>query len=243
MADKKMTKKILALLLALAMALTCAACGEQEASETTVPQTEAPRQAAADQPQEESAGVTLTEGLDLIEAASYTGFFLEDGSDEVVTGVLMIVVKNTSAEPIQYAEIQMDVEGETAQFSVTALPAGEEAVLLERNRMPYKAEVDYLSAPAECTSLAVFSGELSLHEDKLKIQPLDGALNITNISSAEITDTITLCYKGYQNGQYYGGIAYRIRLEGGLKAGELRQIMAEHFQEPGSKLVFVELTK
>ena len=107
--------------------------------------------------------------------------------------------------------------------------------------MEYRDDVDYMSLSAKCENLALFDRELSLHEDKLKIQTLDGALNITNVSGADIQQDIVLCYKGWQNGMYYGGIAYRIKLEGGLKAGELRQVMANHFMEPGSKMVFVDL--
>ena len=189
---------------------------------------------------EEREYISLNKTLVIKEADNYTGIYMEDGTDEPVTGILKIEVTNVSGEPVQYAEINLDVKGETAHFTVTALPAGATAVLLERNRMEYRDDIDYMSAEAECVNMAMFNSELSLHEDKLKIQTLDGALNITNISGEDITDTIILCYKSYQNDMYYGGIAYRIKLEGGLKAGELRQIMAEHFQEPGSQMVFVD---
>lgn len=190
---------------------------------------------------EDGRSIQLNEGLFITGADNYTGIYMEDGSDEPVTGVLSIRLTNVSNEPVQYARITMDVEGEEALFTVTALPAGATAVLLEQNRMEYRADVDYMSLAAKCENLALFDRELTLHEDKLKIQTLDGALNITNVSGADISETIVLCYKGWQNEMYYGGIAYRIRLEGGLKAGELRQIMAEHFMEPGSKMVFVDL--
>lgn len=185
--------------------------------------------------------VPLNEYMSLAAAGNYTGIYMEDGSDEPVTGILKIHLTNVSEKPIQYARIVMDVEGEEAVFSVTALPAGATAVLLEQNRMKYRDDVDYMSLPVSCEDLALFNGELSLREDKLEIQTLKGALNITNISGEDITETITLCYKGWQGDMYYGGIAYRIKLEGGLKAGELRQIMAEHYMDPGSKLVFVEI--
>jgi hypothetical protein len=38
---------------------------------------------------------------------------------------------------------------------------------------------------------------------------------------------------------YYGGITYRIRIEGGLKAGEIRQGTAAHFNPDNSTVVFV----
>lgn len=190
---------------------------------------------------EQGPSIALNEALFITGAGNYTGIYMEDGSDEPVTGVLKIQLTNLYEEPIQYARITMDVDGEEALFTVTALPAGATAVLVEQNRMEYREDVDYMSLSAKCENLALFDKELSLHEDKLKIQTLDGALNVTNVSGADITDTIVLCYKGWQNEMYYGGIAYRIKLEGGLKAGELRQIMAAHYMEPGSKMVFVDL--
>lgn len=42
---------------------------------------------------------------------------------------------------------------------------------------------------------------------------------------------------------YHGGIAYRIRIEGGMKAGELKQIMATHLQETGSEILFVDIVE
>lgn len=182
----------------------------------------------------------LKETLEIQEIGEYTGLYVEDGSDEAVSGLLMMVVTNISEDPIQYAEIVLDVEGQTAKFTVSVLPAGGSAVLIEQNRMEYSDDIDYTQVQAECVHLAGFDKALSLHEDLLEIQLLDGALNITNISGNDITDTIILCYKNASNGVYHGGIAYRIKLEGGLKAGELRQIMATHLHQPGSELLFVD---
>ena len=182
----------------------------------------------------------LKSALQLHGVASYIGDFVEDGTDEVVSYVLALRVTNLTADPIQYAQIHLPVGDEVAEFTVAALPSGESALLLEKNRMPYIEGMEYDLTAAECTALAGFNNPLSMHEDKLQIQCLDGALNITNISGEDITETIVLCYKNYQNGIYYGGIAYRIRLEGGLKADEVRQLRVEHFHQPGSRLVFVD---
>ena len=192
---------------------------------------------------EQGSFIEVNEGLVITAAGNYTGIYMEDGSDDPVTGILKIHLTNISEEAIQYARITMNVDGEEALFTVTALPAGATAVLLEQNRMEYREDVDYMTLTAKCENLALFDKALSLHEDKLQIQTLDGALNITNVSGSDINGTIILCYKGWQNDMYYGGIAYRIKLEGGMKAGELRQIMAEHYMEPGSRLVFVDIVE
>lgn len=172
---------------------------------------------------------------------SYTGIYVEDGSDEPVSGLLMMTVTNISDQPIQYARIQLEAAGERAEFSLSVLPAGASAVLIEQNRMAYDEHADYAAAPAECVNLAGFDKPLSLRGDMLEIQVRDGAINITNISGGDITGTIVLCYKNVSNGVFHGGIAYRVKLEEGLKDGETRQIMGGHFHQEGSRILFVDI--
>lgn len=183
----------------------------------------------------------VKETLAIQEIGKYTGLYVEDGSDEAVSGLLMMVVTNISAEPVQYAELALALGSETAKFSVSVLPAGGTAVLIEQNRMAWDADADYDTASVECVHLADFDKPLSMQEEKLEIQVLDGAINITNISGEDIAETIVLCYKNVANGVYHGGIAYRVRLEGGLKAGEIRQVMGTHFHQDGSEILFVDL--
>ena len=76
-------------------------------------------------------------------------------------------------------------------------------------------------------------------EDQLKIQGYQGAINVTNISGQDITGDIIIYYKNSSADMYYGGITYRARIEGGLKAGELRQIVPEHFNADASTILFI----
>jgi len=124
---------------------------------------------------------------------------------------------------------------------VSVLPAGGTAILIEQNRMKYDQNMDYYAAKAECVNVAGFDKELTRCEDRLEIQLLDGGMNIRNISKENITGDVVVCYKNVANGVYHGGIAYRIRLEGGLKVGELRQLMTNHIQNPGTEIMFVEI--
>ena len=198
----------------------------------------APADAVAEQA---SSELPLRRALLVREIGSHTGPYWEDGSDEPVTDVLSMTVTNVSEEPVQYAQITLELPEGTATFTVTALPAGATAVLLETGRMTYDETVDYTGAAVTCQNLAGFDKPLSLQEQDLEIQLLDGALNITNISGEDIAGTIILCYKNVKDGIYQGGIGYRIRLEEGLKAGEIRQIMASHIHQPGTELVFVQI--
>lgn len=200
-------------------------------TETTVPteitQTEEPTQAP----------VSLDYGLTITDIGSYTGIYMEDGSDDIVSGVLMIQVTNTSEEDIEYAEIRLPYGEETARFKLSTLPAGKTAILLELNRMQYVPDAAYTAAVVE--NVAVFRQELSVCADKIQLQVLDGTVNVKNISGEDIDGDIVIYYKNYSAGVYYGGITYMIRIQGGLKADEVRQSPAAHISPSGSSVMFV----
>ena len=184
----------------------------------------------------EEVSISLTHGLRITDVGSYTGVYMEDGSDEIVSGVMMIAVTNQGENAIQYAEITLPVGDRNAVFSLSTLPVGSTVILLEQNRMAYAAG-EYTTATA--SNVALFSAPLSLCEDQLEIQILDGAMNITNISGADIAGDIIIYYKNSAADVYYGGITYRVRLQGGMKADEVRQIIASHFSDSGSTIMFV----
>ena len=239
--DKKRSKGLILLVIAAAVLIAVLLLipgKEQVPQETEVPATE-----TAVEETEPVETVVLKDALRIDKIGSYTGLYVEDGSDEAVSGLLMMIVTNISDAPIQYAEISLTLGEDTARFTVSVLPAGSSAVLIEQNRMLFDETVDYTQAQAECVHLAGFDKSLSLHQDKLDVQVLNGAINITNISGSDITGDIILCYKNVSNGVYHGGIAYRVRLEGGLKEGEIKQIMGTHFHQPGSEILFVDIAE
>lgn len=184
----------------------------------------------------EAVSIDLGYGMRITDVGKYTGVYMEDGSDEIVSGVMMIAVTNEGEDAIQYAEIRLPVGDQTACFSLSTLTPGSTMILLEQTRMAYTAG-EYTTA--DVNNVALFQAPLSLCEDRLEIQTLNGAINVSNISGADITGDIIIYYKNSAADVYYGGITYRVRLEGGLKAGEIRQIMASHFSESGSTIMFV----
>lgn len=185
----------------------------------------------------EDVNINLGYGLEITDAGSYTGIYMEDGTDDTVSGTAMIVVTNTSDQALQYAGITVSAGERTLEFSVSTLPAGESVLLLEAGRQEYVQGETFASAVAH--EVVFFDEPLSLCEDQLEISALDGAMNVTNISGQDITGDITIYYKNASADLYYGGITYRARIEGGLAAGEIKQIMTEHFSASGSEVVFV----
>lgn len=186
----------------------------------------------------ENVNINLGCGLYIKNVAKYTGIYMEDGSDEPVSGVLMIVVENTGDTDVQFAEIEMPVGNKKAYFKLTTLLAGESVVLLEMNRMAY-ANVEFTTAIAK--NVALFNAPLSLCEDKIKFQILDGAINITNVSGGAITGNLVIYYKNSSGDMLYGGITYRVTITGGMAAGEIKQITGSHFSASGSRIMFVTI--
>lgn len=182
-------------------------------------------------------------GLVVTELGSYSGRYVEDGSDEEVSGILMLKLRNSGEEAVEYAAFQMMVNEEAAEFSVSALMPGAEVILLEKNRMAYDSSVDYEITQMQCVNFALYQRELELYEDVFRIQMLDGAVNVINVSETEITGDIAIYYKNKENGTYLGGIAYRIMIEGGVGVGEVRQKMASHISSEMSEILFVTIAE
>ena len=185
----------------------------------------------------EPQGVDLGSGIVITDYIRYSGPFLEDRTDEAVSDVLAIRVTNTGEEYIQTMDIVLS-DGETkARFSLSTLFPGETVIVPEANRMPFTDVPEFTKAATE--SVALFDGHPGMCTDRIAIQCLDGVMNITNISGEDITEDIFVYYKNYIDGVYCGGITYRLRLTGGLKAGEIRQGSAAHFDRENSRIVFV----
>lgn len=185
----------------------------------------------------QKVNINVGYGMQIIDVDSYTGAYMEDGKDDIVSDILMIVVKNNGTDDIQYAEIDMPMGEQTAHFTLSTLPVGQSVMVLEANRMPYDTDAAYTTASAE--NVALFNKPLSLCQDKLNIQTLDNALNVTNISDEDIAGKVKIYYKNSASDMLYGGITYRVTIADGIKAGETKQVTAGHYTISGSRIMFV----
>ena len=209
---------------------------EQTPAETEVPDETKSQQPAETEVSQTVDGLHLGSNIYVTGYLSYTGAFMEDRTDEVVSDVLGIRVTNAGEEYVQAMDITLTGGDMTGQFSLSTLFPGETVVVLEKNRMSYTDAPEFTGF--ETSYVALFDGHPGMAEDKIKIQCLDGVINITNITDEDITGDILVYYKNYIDGIYYGGITYRLRVEGGLKAGEIRQGSAAHFNTSNSTVVF-----
>lgn len=221
--------KLFALLLVLTLLLT--ACGGAVDDGNPADGQNGTNTDAADEPM-----MALGSGLSLMSASRFAGAFVEDGTDDIVSDVLAITVRNDGDKTVQYAHIIL-TQGEAAyEFDVTTLPVGASAQLLELSRQPMPDSTDGMTA--EVTACAVFDTEPSLCEDVFRIETQDTAITITNNSGSEINGQIYVYYKIAYGDLYMGGITYRVGVAG-LKAGESSTCYAGHFSTDYSKLMFV----
>ncbi len=210
--------------------------GKPEQSETGDVQQPLPGQNAEPEATEPPA-IELSDGLVIHHISSYAGIYMEDGSDEPVSDVMMIVLENTAEQDLQLARISIEYSGFTAEFEVTNLPAGEKVVALEKSRHPGTSE-KYLSIQTK--NVLFFPEPMGLEEERIEIKGHNGTLEVTNISGEDIPGDIYIYYKNSATDLLYGGITYRVPVRGGLKAGESTTVIAGHYTPNNSRLLLVD---
>lgn len=209
-----------------------------------VPSTTAPTQPIQTTLPEETSGspvspdgtIYLDRNLRITDIGKYVGMYMEDGTNEVVTNVMMIILHNDGTEDLQLARIVLEYSDFTAQFEATNLPAGEAVVLLEKNRLAFENST---CLRAELTNCAFFPAPMSMMEEMFEVTGGDGYIDIKNITADVISGEIFIYYKNSATDLLYGGITYRCRVSGGIAAGETVRIMAGHYQEGSSRLLMV----
>ncbi|MBO5648957.1 MAG: hypothetical protein J6S76_03485 [Clostridia bacterium] len=177
--------------------------------------------------------------LAIRDVGSYAGLYMEDGSNEVVSGVMMLIVENISGKDLEYAEITLTFGDKVMSFSISTLKAGAKAVLLEKTRGKYPGQEP---DAVHIANVVYFETPMQLYSDVFEISGVSGALNIRNLTDIAITGDIFVYYKNAATDLYYGGITYRARIEGGLAPGETKQIMTGHYSINGSEIVMVQYT-
>lgn len=176
-------------------------------------------------------------GYDLVieKLAPYSGMFVEDGSNRAVSNVAMLLVRNDGSYPIEYTQIAVQYEGQTLQFDISALPAGERLVVQETTGKAVPASVA-LSANA----LVVQRAQLEMSQQVRVTDNGDNTLTVENLTQDTIP-TIRVFYKYYMEDEdiFVGGIAFSVRITR-LAAGSSVVIQPSHYTSDTSCLVMVQ---
>lgn len=235
--NKKTRKNNAVLYLLLAIALVAAAVTVilRYTRTEDVPAAEPVMPGVSTPAPEDSVSIDLGSGLEITNISRFAGSFIEDGSDDVLSDVCAITVKNNAAT-VQYAHITLAIGEERYEFDLSTLPSGASAQLLELSRQPLPESTDGLTA--SLTSFAPFDTEPTLCEDAISIDAQDTAITITNVSGSDITGQIYVYYKTAYGDLYIGGITYRTGVSG-LAAGESTTLYASHYSTAYSRIMFV----
>lgn len=248
---KKTGRLLLSVLLAVLLLLSATGCkkdtnkpnalgeqteqsGNQNVTQTGDDVTNATYEVPVD---DEPAELKIGEGLVLTDTGKYTGIYMEDGTDEVVTNIMMIIVRNDNEQDIQLARINLMYADFVAEFEATNLPAGESVVLLEKNRHDAVNE-DYLGASLE--NIAFFQNKMGLCEDRVKISGTKGSIQLENLTDEPLGE-IHVFYKNSSVDLLYGGITYRARLQSGLQPGETMNVPTGHYNPDTCTIVNVQI--
>ena len=179
----------------------------------------------------------LDNGLHIVRSGSYTGVFVEDGSNSPCEDVLALVVTNHSDSFLEWAEIAIPVGDKTAYFKITSLPAGQSLLVMEKSALPYDDAAAY-GAPVLLNS-AMPDKDFSLHEQTFSIHAADHVINLTNISDSDISGSIAVYYKNVENGIYIGGITYSKTLQNGVASKSVSQFICDYYTVAGSEIMFI----
>ena len=166
---------------------------------------------------------------------SYSGIFIEDGSDVEVDNVAAIQVKNTSKKALEFAQIQIYNGDKKLVFDVSSLPANSSAIIMEKNK-----------APLDKSKSITYGGTTGGYTNKLekdatiKYQKVDNnGIKVTNKSNKNIP-CVRIFYKYKSSeGYYIGGITYTAKINN-LKAGASQTIYPSHFDSDGGEIMMIK---
>ena len=178
------------------------------------------------------------ENHETIDYTSTTVWFAVRYSLSTVSDVFAIQLENRSGVDLQYGQIEVIADGLEYSFAVTNLRADAAVMLLEQGCSPAPETNQFT---AEARDLAWFSEPMSVDAEVLNITGAKGVVNVKNISDQPINGLIHVYYKYIADDCYFGGITFRVKVEGGLQPGEIRQVPSGHFDPESCEVVDVTI--
>lgn len=161
---------------------------------------------ASEKPDEEKYFCEADEGkIKVLSLKASDGEFVEKGNNDEVKGVAAIVIRNDSEQMIEYGTIVFSVnDTERAKFEVSALPAGEQCVVMETMSKAYNEGDVY---KIDDTASVFAYCDQSTESEKYTVSVDGSTIKVTNNTEAPLT--VRIAYKYFRDNMYYGGIAFR----------------------------------
>lgn len=179
------------------------------------------------------------EDIEVISIGSYTGIYVEDGSNEEVMDIASVLVRNNSDEMLQAATLTYRVnDSETAEFVISNLPAGTAALVQEKNKRAFQASDVYV-LEEDAYGMAE---NARLWQDRFKVTGNDGMVSLENLTEQSFQKVYVYYKYIQQGGAYLGGVTFRTAFEE-IGPGETVKADAGHFSEGASEILMVEIAE
>ena len=174
-------------------------------------------------------------GITVQNISSYSGIYVEDGSDQEISNVSAMQMYNSGSSAVEYVSVSVKCNGEQLEFEASDIPAGASVMVQEKNKKAYQS-----GTYTECVGTAAKVDGFGMSEDKVQVTPNDdNAFTVTNLTE-ETIPCVRIFYKLYMEdkGIYVGGITYNVKVTE-LKAGTSQTVSPSHYAQGYSRLMMV----
>lgn len=160
---------------------------------------------------------------------SYDGQFVEDGSDEEVSGIAVLILTNNGDTPVEYADVELG----DYQFIASAIAPGATVIVQETDRKSYSNTTSF-TCNTHIANIDSFD-----YSDDVTVEENETSLTVTNVSGSDIP-CVRIFYKLYMEEEdvYVGGITYTAKITD-LAAGDSVDITPTHYLQGYSKIMMV----
>jgi hypothetical protein len=164
--------------------------------------------------------------------STYSGEFVEDGSNIPVENVASILVTNKSDKFLDLATIEYIIDGKTATFVATGLPAGKSAWVLEKNKMTITGPGNYKHVD-DTTS---YKDGVVSKTDKITLIAEGNMLTAMNNTDEKLEGVFVYYKTKHTDGNYLGGITYMVTY-GDIEPGGKVTKLAGHYDSKTTEVV------
>ncbi len=170
-----------------------------------------------------------------ISLASYEGPFWEDGTDEEVANVAALVVENQSGLLVERGAVILTAGKASFVFELEALPAGERALVLEKDRKAYASFSQFSCYGWVKNAYPENTMGVTVEESGF------GVFSVVN-HTGSLLEQITVYYKNFdtQSNMYIGGTVYTAMIDR-LQPWEKRTVSPYHYVRGSSRIVGIEV--
>ncbi|MDO4747947.1 MAG: dockerin type I repeat-containing protein [Eubacteriales bacterium] len=165
----------------------------------------------------------------------YTGAYVEDGTDDYVENVAVLMVTNISDKYLEYAVVTFDISGTPAAFTVTGLAPGETAWVLEQNKLVIEEDAEF----TYMDDITTFADDNSKEALGVDVTLGDGQLTVENNKDEDLKSVYVYYKLRHTDGNFLGGITYRVPM-GDLAKGESASAVAVHCDGKNCEVVRID---